>query len=342
MDDYLAWYTSLLTWTPSENTTGTSINHQLSLIYFVLELPPLKAYQDPIDPDHLTPQRWLLQWLVRYAQAVGAWMDTPGSITPSTLASFRRSVLYRMQDYPEPIEGWPTFNAFFARHVDPRKRPIAGVLDPSVVVSPADGRYAGAWRISPGAVVALKGIEWTIADLLSDAAAGYAGCFAGGLFTHVLLDAWNYHRVHAPVGGTVRAVHQIPGHCHCEISVDQLESYGTFMRARPLDAGEALEPEYAGYQFTQARALVLIDSAVGLVGVLPVGMCQVASVVPTVRPGQKIEKGQELAFFQFGGSDVVVLFEEGAQIDVAMEVGATCDFGGEMGRARIIHRGTEL
>lgn len=103
--------------------------------------------------------------------------------------------------------------------------------------------------------------------------------------------------------------------------------------AWPLYAGKALEPEYAGYPFTQARALVLIDSTVGLVGVLSVamGMCQVALGVPTVRPGQKIEKGQ------FGGSDVVMLFEEGAQIDVALEVGATCDFGGEMGR-----RGVEL
>ncbi|PIL23623.1 hypothetical protein GSI_14936 [Ganoderma sinense ZZ0214-1] len=86
-------------------------------------------------------------------------------------------------------------------------------------------------------------------------------------------------------------------------------------------AGGNLElnaPNSPGYQFLQARALILIENKIGLVAVLPIGMAQVSSVVLSVKEGDTVKKGQEIAFFQLGGSDVVtvMVFQKDAKVDL--------------------------
>jgi len=64
------------------------------------------------------------------------------------------------------------------------------------------------------------------------------------------------------------------------------------------------------YQVDQERGLIVIDSPdVGLVAVLPVGMCFVSSVNLTPEVGARLQKGDEFGFFLFGGSDIVMLFQ---------------------------------
>ena len=53
----------------------------------------------------------------------------------------------------------------------------------------------------------------------------------------------------------------------------------------------------------------MLDTPIGLVAVLPIGMCQVSSVILTAEVGVTLRKGEELAYFQFGGSDIVMLFQ---------------------------------
>ena len=72
-----------------------------------------------------------------------------------------------------------------------------------------------------------------------------------------------------------------------------------------------------------ARGLLVLDSPVGLVAVLPVGMCQVSSVVMTADVGVKLRKGEEFAYFQFGGSDVVMLFESSVNAGLDHAAGRT-------------------
>ena len=52
-----------------------------------------------------------------------------------------------------------------------------------------------------------------------------------------------------------------------------------------------------GYQFVQTRGLVVIDSPIGLVACLPMGMAQVSSVVLTAEVGVTFHKGEELGYF---------------------------------------------
>ncbi|KAJ3519925.1 hypothetical protein NM688_g9231 [Phlebia brevispora] len=82
----------------------------------------------------------------------------------------------------------------------------------------------------------------------------------------------------------------------------------------------------------QARALILIENPIaGLVAVLPVGMAQVSSVKLTVKKGDRVQKGQEISCFQFGGSDIVTVFQKEARVQLTQEEGVHYNFGTQVG-----------
>jgi phosphatidylserine decarboxylase len=87
-------------------------------------------------------------------------------------------------------------------------------------------------------------------------------------------------------------------------------------------------PDQPGYQFLQARALVLIDNPVlGLVACMPIGMAQISSVVLSVDAGNYLTKGQEMSFFKFGGSDIVMVFQEKAKVQFTAKYNQWNPFG---------------
>ena len=136
----------------------------------------------------------------------------------------------------------------------------------------------------------------------------YRDRFVNGLFMHAFLGPNDYHRQHAPVGGTVLEARVIPGQVYLQVIAEPVASDTSgARRLRPVRAFDA--PDEAGYQFAQARGLIVLDTPIGLVAVLPIGMCQVSSVVMTAEEGVTVRKGEELSYFQFGGSDIIVLFE---------------------------------
>lgn len=53
------------------------------------------------------------------------------------------------------------------------------------------------------------------------------------------------------------------------------------------------------------------DGNVGIVAVVPIGMRQVSRVNMTHGVGQPCRKGDEFGYFTFGGSDIIILFQEG-------------------------------
>ena len=56
---------------------------------------------------------------------------------------------------------------------------------------------------------------------------------------------------------------------------------------------------------------------IGKVAVIPVGMCQVSSVhMDDTLVGQTVSKGDEFGYFGFGGSDIIMLFEQNANLEL--------------------------
>lgn len=373
VDDYLRYMDEYVHWVPSETVSGTNVYSHICLFYFVLGFSPVSGYQTEIKPTSHSPWTWLSEWLIQYAKEMGKWMDGPHSITPEAIETFVKSPKYRdtpetdfYDQYPLPPGGWKTFNEFFARRINPAFRPIAAPDDPTVIVSPADCSFDGKWPTDDAANIDIKGVPWSISQLLDDELAGtnYGPLFSGGVFTHSFLGPTDYHRQHAPVSGRVIEAKVIPGLCYLE--VDFVEEYGAkprlvMRRKMPHMAGDPtivspqtieangqpvatkemrdlVAPNSPEYQFLQARGMILIESALGLVAVLPIGMAQVSSVALSVRPGDYVEKGQELSFFQFGGSDVVMVFQKDAQVQLDQDEGTHYNFGSKVGSGQRVSK----
>ena len=235
-----------------------------------------------------------------------------------------------MGDYVVPHGGWKTFNQFFARNFKPGLRPVAAVSNPNVIVSPADSTFAGQWEIRTDSEVTVKNLHWSIGELLEGSP--YQDRFANGLFMHAFLGPNDYHRQHAPVAGTVVEARVIPGQVYCEVVAEPVPGdAGGRHRLKPQRSLDA--PDNAGYQFAQARGLIVLEAAIGLVAVLPIGMSQVSSVILTAENGVTLRKGEEISYFQFGGSDIIVLFEAKSNVSFTAQPGVHYKMGTKIAQA---------
>ena len=90
-----------------------------------------------------------------------------------------------------------------------------------------------------------------------------------------------------------------------------------------------------GWQSIDTRGIVILETENGgYVAVIPVGMCQVASVnfENTVVPGTQVRKGDPLGWFMFGGSDIVMLFSENLHFELVAEQDVHIGMGEAYGR----------
>ncbi len=308
---FLDWINAFLYWVPTETSSGQNVNDHLCALYFIADQDSLLSLQNKTVPfskaPALTP---FSHWLVDYAKALGMFLDTPESLTPESEKSFYASPYYNMNEYSRPHGGWRTFNQIFARHFKPGYRPIAAVSDQSIIVSPADSTFGGQWEIRKDSQVTVKNLNWKVTELLEGSP--YKDRFEGGMFMHSFLGPTDYHRQHAPLGGKVLEARVIQGQVYLEVEAT----------ARPEDAGKhslSLKRNFdsldtPGYQFAQTRGLIVLETAIGLVAVLPIGMAQVSSVIITAEVGVTVRKGEELSYFQFGGSDIILVFEAASNV----------------------------
>ncbi|KAI4230546.1 MAG: hypothetical protein LQ349_006204 [Xanthoria aureola] len=78
---YLHKINEWLYWIPKENEDGREVYYRICLFYFVMNQPTVKQLQDPIKPGAINIKKsWLTDWLYRYAEELGKWLDDPESI----------------------------------------------------------------------------------------------------------------------------------------------------------------------------------------------------------------------------------------------------------------------
>ncbi len=289
MDSFLIYLDGLVTFVPTEHELRTALR-----LYYIVNQAPR---------DQLNRDKSFSAWMKKLVEVWGRFLDT----APSALGipSFAAQPNYNIGDYFVGPSGWLTFNQFFAREVKPGKRPIAEPRNDRVIVSPADATFAGKWDIDANSKVTVKGVSWPVAKLLDGSP--YQNAFENGIYTHMFLHPEDYHRYHVPVAGEIKEVRNIHGRVYMDV-------------VRRADR-TLYEVDGETYQLEQERGLIVIDSPeVGLVAVLPVGMCFVSSVNLTPEVGARLQKGDEFGFFLFGGSDIVMLFQN-KKVVIDAEVG---------------------
>lgn len=367
LDQFYFYVDALVTWIPEirvwdwdgEDLHERTVYLRITQFYFYFNHPALEALQSPIAPVAGAKLSPISRWLRDFAVEWGSFLGTAAS--NQYLESFKYAPEYSWQDYEKPPEAYATFNEFFARTFKDIEvqRPVASAADDRVIVFPAESTFVGQWAVStpvgeplpaPPSIV-VKHIEWRIEELLQDSE--HASAFQGGLFCHSFLNTYDYHRLHTSVAGTVLEAKFIPGQVYLQVHLQEqgeVDANGDLARAvipqRYLDAEDA-----TGYQFVQCRGLLVLESAIGKVAILPMGMAQVSSVVFVTpkadghRPialtpeekkgldyqqqvalvnekiraalvGKQLGKGEMFSFFQFGGSDCVMVFERKANVAV--------------------------
>lgn len=206
--------------------------------------------------------------------------------------------------------GFTSWNDFFTRRFRDGERPVVSPEDGAVVAAPCE---ATPYRIASG--VARRDEFWAKGEpySLDEMLAGHPAVddFVGGTVFQAFLSAVDYHRWHSPVSGTIRTAVVVPGRYFSEA-----DSQG--------DA--AAEPTTSqGYlAHVATRAIIVIDAddpALGLVACVFIGMIDVSSCVidGDVKAGRRIDKGDELGFFQYGGSTVCMVFRPGAVESFSLE-----------------------
>lgn len=238
------------------------------------------------------------------------YLDSPASVdvlntSPQGWMSEAACAHLHMGDYQydptAPHWGFSSWNDFFTRRLAPSARPVASPDDPGVVVAACDSSiYRIADNLKAQDRFWTKGQPYSLQDALDF---NYVDEFVGGSVFQAFLSPFNYHRWHSPVSGVVRQAFVKPGLLFSQVNAEGED---------PSDQDRS-----EGYlAHVQTRALIFIeaDDPIGLVCVMPVGMVEISSCVldPAIKPGARVTKGQELGYFQFGGSTHCVFFRPGA------------------------------
>ncbi|MEE1208380.1 MAG: phosphatidylserine decarboxylase [Muribaculaceae bacterium] len=341
LDDYITWNDNNLTRPWLENRYGTACLEKFKTMYYLLDVAPVGQYQNPtlprpVDPA-LTP---LSEWMREYQIELGHWMDDPKQMTPEVEKSFFNAATYNMDEYIRPHGGWKTVNQLFARNYKPGYRPIAAIADPRVIVTAAESTFAGQWEVNSNTAVNIKGLYWQIQELLQGSQ--YKDAFQGGKWTHSFLNTFDYHRQHAPVPGTIVESRVIQGAVYVQMELAPVEGSKDLQRilgktvAVNPDASKEFKitaPDSAGYEFMQTRGIIIIDSPIGLVAVCPIGMGEVSSVITTAEVGRTLHKGEEISYFQFGGSDCCMVFQEKSNVSFTATEGVHYKVGSRIAQA---------
>lgn len=317
--DYLDWCAVCMPWEMIDvSETYPSIYDQIdqSLIYFYYYLDqPLKELEDRgyyYPTVQYCPA--IVEWCIRYASSWGEYLSTPESWNDDYFNAVVESGDFGFSEGWYGDENrWKTFNEFFARHlISPDVRPIAE----TELVAPADSKPQGIWKIDEkGDIIQPEGVLIKsrqfnrVSDLLGPNSS-YGDAFAGGTLTHTFLDVNDYHRYHFPVSGTVVEMNKIPA----------MDAAGGITVWDEESGRYVLQSQVIGWQAIETRDSIVLDTDYGLVAIIPVGMSQVSSCNFTegLSVGDKVEKGDELGYFLFGGSDIVMIFQDGVDVNMVV------------------------
>ena len=219
-------------------------------------------------------------------------------------AEAQRAMGMQQYQYDPKDEHWgfASWNDFFTRRFKDGERPVASPEDDKVIVSACESTpYAISMHVKRHDRFWLKSQPYSLQDMLANDES--TDRFVGGTIYQAFLSALNYHRWHSPIAGTITKA---------------FVQEGTYYSEADSEGEDPGGPNNSQGYITQVatRALIFIeadDPVIGLMCMMTVGMAEISSCVihPHVAPGYHVKKGEELGFFQYGGSTHCLIFRPG-------------------------------
>ncbi|KIW72518.1 phosphatidylserine decarboxylase [Phialophora macrospora] len=217
---------------------------------------------------------------------------------PASAAQIPGFIAFHQLDMSEvllPTSEFKNFNEFFYRALKPNARPCSAPDRPEIITSPADCRSVVFNTIDDAKRIWVKGRDYSLEKLFGEAYPLDAKRFKGGSMGIFRLAPQDYHRFHVPVDGVLGTPKAIEGE---------------YYTVNPMAIRSALD-----VYGDNVRVLVPIDSVThGRVMYVCIGAMMVGSTVITRKPGERVRRAEELGYFKFGGSTILLFFEPGKMV----------------------------
>lgn len=217
------------------------------------------------------------------SELYGRMMNTPGSV--SKIPKFVEDLDIDMSEALKPLDQFTSFNDFFYRKLKPEARPIGYGF-----VSPADAKLLAFENINEVDAFFVKGRKFKLNEYLQNEEV--AQKFENAILLIFRLAPNDYHRYHFPYAGYVS---------------ESTKIRGSYFSVSPY----ALHPNFTRVFCENKREyLTLLTEDKGDILISPVGATMVGTIKETFTPNTHVHKGDEMGYFAFGGSTIVVLIEQ--------------------------------
>jgi phosphatidylserine decarboxylase len=245
------------------------------------------------------------------------------------VAAFVRGYRPVMHDAAQPDpQAYRTFNEFFTRALLPDARPQPAAAE--ALSSPVDGTVSSFGPIVDELLWQAKGQNYSLLALLAGDSE-MAACYRHGSFVTIYLAPYNYHRIHMPLAGELRAASFVPGALFSVNDTTAAQVPGLFARNERV----VCHFSQRGQPFTLVLVGALFVGSMSTVwhgDIAPRGR----RVTP-LQPGATaaplaLARGAEMGRFNMG-STVILLFPPGlVTLAAALRVGQVVRLGDLIGQ----------
>jgi phosphatidylserine decarboxylase len=253
---------------------------------------------------------WLQYCLPQHLLSRGVrWLTRSTFMKRPLVAAFMRGFRPVMDDaLQSDPQAYGTFNEFFTRALRADARPLPD--DAAALACPVDGTVSSFGPIDDDRLWQAKGQHYSLPALLAGDAT-QAARYRHGSFITIYLAPYNYHRIHMPLGGALRAATYVPGALFSVNDVTAAHVPGLFARNERV----VCHFEQDGQPFTLILVGALFVGSMTTVwhGDIAPANGRVLTPLRTITDAAplQIARGDEMGRFNMG-STVILLFPQGS------------------------------
>ncbi|MGL5379053.1 phosphatidylserine decarboxylase [Clostridium sp.] len=220
-----------------------------------------------------------------FSKLYGSYCDT--KLSKKKIDNFIKDFDIDMNISSQDISDFNSFNDFFIRPLKEESRPIN--KDANILPSPGDGRLLAFTDIDINQIVQVKGITYSLSELLGDDK--IAEEYNGGVCLVLRLCPTDYHRFHFVDNGIPFKSNYIKGN---------------YYSVNPV----ALEKIPKLYCQNKREWSIFKSENFGDIIHVEVGATCVGTILQTYTPNTRVSKGEEKGYFKFGGSTTILFFKK--------------------------------
>ncbi|TWI56353.1 phosphatidylserine decarboxylase [Halalkalibacter nanhaiisediminis] len=210
--------------------------------------------------------------------------------------SFSNTFGLNEKEMGRSIKEYEHLHDLFVRHLKPGSRPID--QSPNSIISPVDGVIAQAGKLESDTLFKVKGQTYSISEMLGSTEA--AERYRNGVYIILYLSPSHYHRIHSPIDGEIERQWTLGSQSY------PVNDWGLRFGKRPLSRNYRVVTELN----VKGEHMVIVK-----VGAMNI------NTIELTHPFNTLKKGEEIGYFSFG-STVVLVAEDGLiSIDTLVKSG---------------------